>query len=159
MRAIKPFVYENLTAQQRVIAAIEAMARRDEMELQRITRTCPQKIYRMSDAAFTDDLTHLIQASLKLELDMANMAVTALYLMLTEKGEPSIWMSSMADLQAAWEAGLQDRGINPTSFAKAACPRFPLVQGVLDAAPPPDQQQVDELRQKLAQNDGCRWFI
>ena len=46
--------YEQLTALERFGLMIEAMAREDEVEADRLEDTCPQLVYRCEDAAFRD---------------------------------------------------------------------------------------------------------
>jgi hypothetical protein len=46
--------YDKLTAEERFQLVLEAKARGDTTELERLKRTCPTKTYSMSDAAYSD---------------------------------------------------------------------------------------------------------
>jgi len=134
MKNISLAVYENLTPRQRIIAIIEAEARDDQNEVQRLVRTCPKKTYRMTDGAFADAMQNLMGRSLAFELDMANLAITALFKLAIDENDPLPWINQMAALQAAWRAELESGGINPTSMAKAGCPRHCVVDALIGLA-------------------------
>src|SRR5688500_5820137 len=55
-------VYEQLTPVERFRLAIEAMSRRDWLEVDRLEDTCPRRTYRCEDAEFRDRMrrVHLI---------------------------------------------------------------------------------------------------
>jgi hypothetical protein len=151
MKSISPTVYESLTPRQRIIATIEAEARGDDEESQRLVKTCPKKNYQMNDAAFSDEMQGLMMRSMAFECDMAEMAMHYLLCMWRNKGDPEGWLANMAILQAAWDEEVTDMGIDPVTMAKAGKPRLPLVNLLLDLAPPTNPEAVQELRQRLAQ--------
>lgn len=49
-------LYQHLTPEERFRLALEALARDDEEEMDRLGRTCPRKNYSLRDPAFTDRL-------------------------------------------------------------------------------------------------------
>jgi len=53
-RQINDQHYKTLTSHERFVLLIEAMARRDEAEADRLEATCPQFLYRAEDQAFRD---------------------------------------------------------------------------------------------------------
>lgn len=151
MKSISPTVYESLTPRQRIIATIEAEARDDQEEVQRLVKTCPKKTYRMNDADYAEEVQLLLADSMAMECDMSYMAINFLFVSLRGKSSPEIWLNSMAVLQAAWDAEIEERGIDPATMSKAGCQRHPIVNYLLDTAPPPSAEAVQELRQRLAQ--------
>lgn len=75
MKAIAKPVYENLTAEQRVRAAVSAVARGDESEAKKLRETCPKHTYRMNESAFTDRMESLMLLSLAVECDQRGAAL------------------------------------------------------------------------------------
>lgn len=57
-------MYDKLTPQERFRLVLEALARDDEVEAERLAETCPKEIYKMKDTNFTD----LLDGSLKVIL-------------------------------------------------------------------------------------------
>lgn len=81
---IKPLVYETLTPEQRLVAAMEASSRDDQDELRRLFKTCPRKIYEQADAAFLDKWDRVVAITLAIELDIAQAALRACMFYFTE---------------------------------------------------------------------------
>lgn len=88
---IKPIVYENLTASQRVIAAMEALARNDDKEHERLLKTCPKKTYSMEDYEFTGKMNALHDLALAVECDLRGCAISMIgHLFVSYKKDNSI---------------------------------------------------------------------
>lgn len=85
MKSISPTVYESLTPRQRIIATIEAEARDDQDEVQRLVKTCPKKTYRMNDADYAEEVQLLLADSMAMECDMSYMAINFLFVSLIFK--------------------------------------------------------------------------
>jgi hypothetical protein len=51
---LRGIIYDKLTAEERFRLVLEAKARDDTTEVERLKRTCPTKTYSMSDAAYGD---------------------------------------------------------------------------------------------------------
>lgn len=156
MKDIAQQVYDKLTPRQRIIATIEAEARDDAEEVRRLVKSCPKKTYTMNDANYAEEMQMLLADSMSLECDMSHMAINYLLLEKCGKGNPESWLTGMATLQAAWDAELEERGIDPAAMAKAGCPRHPLIDWLLDSAPPPTAEAVQEVRQHMAKIQGNR---
>lgn len=62
--------YEQLTAHERFVLMLEAMARRDDTECDRLADTCPQKIYRCDDAEFRDRMKRAYHITMTVALNM-----------------------------------------------------------------------------------------
>ncbi len=131
MTSIKPFVYENLMPRQRIIASIEALARGDEEERQRLIKTCPKKIYRQNDAAFVERIEALETMALAVECDLRGCALDyflALKGMAVMEGTETEGklserfrkaLQEMANIKAAWADILAQEGIDPDTMSKA----------------------------------------
>ena len=134
---VRGSVYESLSPRQRIIAAMDAIARDDTAEIDRLKSTCPVKSYRQRHAAFSDTIEALFGAGLALE---AHLRGEALSWWADERG--AALLQSMATIKTAWLALLADMGI--TSPTAAAPPRHPLVVALLAIAPEPEAEKVAE---------------
>lgn len=159
MREIKPFVYESLTPKQRIIAAINAEARNDQEERQRLVRTCPKKSYLMNDAAFSDTLQELFVTSMAVELDLASAAINYLFLCWRNIDPPPSILNGMAVIQAAWDEEVSEMGIDPQAMAKAGCPRHLIIDLLMDHAAPPDPEEVKLLRHRITEAQAGRFEV
>ncbi len=149
MKALNANLYATLTPSQRVIATIEAEARDDQEEVQRLVRTCPKKTYSMNDAAYTDTLQSLISATVAVECDLLSAALTCVLAIKRDANLFNRCAQHMADIHAAWRETLADYGINPDSLAKAAPIRHPILDYLLENTPPPDPEAVKEQKKLL----------
>jgi hypothetical protein len=63
-------MYDRLTSEERFLLVVEAFAREDEREAERLSNTCPRKVYEMKDLDFINRLraSDLIVSSLCAEL-------------------------------------------------------------------------------------------
>lgn len=151
MKNISAHVYESLTNRQRIIATVEAEARDDAEEVQRLVKTCPKKSYLMTDADFSEGMQSLLIRSMAFECDMADMAIHYLFLSWLKKGDPEAFLASMSVLQATWHEELEDMGIDPAAMEKIGKPRSEVVSFLLDQAPPPDPAKVKALRERFSE--------
>jgi hypothetical protein len=138
---ISDTAYEALSPRQRIIATIDAMARDDTAEIDRLKTTCPIKSYRREDAAFRDVFEGLRGAELAVEADLLSEALW----LIARHDDPECreaTLQTMAAIEAAWLALLSDMGI--TSPAGAAPPRHLLVAVLLENAPEPEPERVAE---------------
>ena len=134
---IRGTVYETLSSRQRIIAALDAIARDDTAEIDRLKSTCPIKSYRQRDANFSDTIEALFRAGLAVELDLRGEALSWLAC-----GRDKVVLQNMAAIEAAWLALLADMGV--TSPTAAAPPRHPLVVALLKIAPEPESEKMAE---------------
>lgn len=73
---VRGSVYESLSPRQRIIAAMDAIARDDTAEIDRLKSTCPIKSYRQRDAAFSDTIEALFGAGLAAETVLRGEALS-----------------------------------------------------------------------------------
>ena len=137
---IRGTVYEALSPRQRIIAAMDAIARDDTAEIARLKSTCPIKSYHQRDAAFSDTMEALFGAGLAVETDLRGAAL--LWWARRDPERDEALLQGMAAIEAAWLALLADMGI--TSPTAAAPPRHPLVSVLLKIAPAPESERVAE---------------
>jgi hypothetical protein len=137
---IRGTIYEALSPRQRIIATMDAIARDDTAEIDRLKTTCPYRVYRQRDAAFIDALEALFGAGLAVEGDLRGAALS--WWAHPVSGRDEQLLQDMAAIEAAWQALLADMGI--TSLTAAAPPRHPLVARLLEIAPEPNSQRVEE---------------
>ncbi len=130
---IKPAIYENLTAHERVIASIEALARGDEEEKKRLVKTCPKKTYTMSDGAYSDKMKALFDIAMAVECDMRGYALKFLLVQWLDnnlKGDKEeiiskiinktpLPISEAISIRQAWHEVLRDEGIDPVMMEKS----------------------------------------
>lgn len=138
---IRGTVYETLSPRQRIIAAMDAIARDDTAEIDRLKTTCPFRTYRQRDAAFSNAIEALFGAGLAVEADLRGAALWWWAAPVPEQREALL--QGMAAIEAAWLALMADMGISsPTA---AAPPRHPLVECLLEIAPEPESERVAEI--------------
>lgn len=111
MKQIKSSAYENLTPQQRVIAAMEACARDDGDELRRLRDTCPKLIYKMTDAKYSDTMQSLSILAITVENDLRGLAIGFLLSCDEENCDRFAFLSSILSIRDAWHEILNGRGI------------------------------------------------
>ncbi len=136
---ISDTVYETLSPRQRIIATIDAIARDDAAEIDRLKATCPIKSYSQCDIAFSDVMDGLCGAGLAVEADLRGAALWCCARTDPECGLEAL--QDMAAIEAAWLALLAEMGI--TSPAAAAPPRHPMVVALLENAPEPASERVE----------------
>jgi hypothetical protein len=73
-------LYDRLTPEERMRAFIEALARRDEQELDRLNETCPRKTYVCDDWAYRGRLRDLWILAMGHALDIQRLGQTILVL-------------------------------------------------------------------------------
>lgn len=116
---IKPIIYESLTPRQRIIATIDAEARGDKEEVQRLVQTCQKKNYRENDAAYGETIQNLMYVALGVECELSRNALafmTAIYL---DYGIMKEYLQNIIDIRTAWHETLESMGISPESMDKA----------------------------------------
>lgn len=78
---IKPETYEALTTQERIVASVEALARDDTKEKERLVTSCPKRHYKMNDADFVNKMQGFAFLSTVVELDLRGIALDLMTLL------------------------------------------------------------------------------
>lgn len=147
---INESVYEKLTPQQRVQAAVSALARGDDTEIDRLRRTCPKKTYIQTDARFSDTMDRLLIFGLALSHDLLTTAMDA-----------TAWrddaesfrhgLQRLANVEAVGRLVFERCGIvEDTDRAALMPPQHPMVTLMLEAAPPPDLEAVERMTDEVS---------
>ena len=116
---------------------MDAIARDDTAEVERLKSSCPIKTYRQRDAEFSDTIEALFVTGLAVEADLLSEALS----WLTCRHDKVV-LQNMATIEAAWLTLLAEMGI--TSPTSAAPQRHPLVAQLLEIAPEPESERVSE---------------
>jgi hypothetical protein len=119
---IKPMIYVSLTPHQRVIATIEAEARGDDAEVQRLIDGCPKKTYRMGDASYVDTIRSLTHVQLRTECMLLTMALAVAAGLYMDADDDTLKkpLQQIANLRTAWNEALQSEGIGVGAMRKVA---------------------------------------
>lgn len=148
---LKTIVYENLTVRERIIASVEALARGDMDERQRLISSCPKKTVTQTDPAYADVMERLMYMALAVQCDLRTEAICFQFALKAE--EPfDIFLRRMASIQAAWHQTLEEYGIDPASMDKATRPPHPIVDLLMDlvGAVEPDPEKTEEYKDAMA---------
>ena len=117
-------IYSNLSAAERIRAAVSAQARNDEGEFRNLVETCPRKYYRTIDADFINGMEKIQTLSLAIE---ASFLEQALEFMIASKLEDHESVQSVliavASLATAWSTLLEELGIDRGEMANYGPPR------------------------------------
>ncbi|NCC52642.1 MAG: hypothetical protein EOM20_15685 [Spartobacteria bacterium] len=150
---IKPAIYENLSPAQRIVAAIEAIARKDDSELDKLHGTCPKKHYMQEDYKYSGMLQFLMAQAVAIENGLTGHALSiilCLYVMPDCEDKAEACMQRMADDLAAWSAVLENMGIDPAVMEKITSEvRHPIVNALLEALPEPNEEAVKRCRKGM----------
>lgn len=149
---IKTSVYENLTAQQRLVAVIEAFARKDKVEVDRLMDSCPKRTYRLNDWAFARGLQKLMHMTLHVECILYRKIIAVGMALMGERDELiDPLLQSISDTKAAWNEALKTTGISPEVVQKASG-LDPIFIEMIVELPDPEPESVAKL---AADFKGC----
>ena len=146
---IKPAIYESLTPRQRLIATIEAMARKDHKEADRLQETCPKLTYKGMDITYSMTLQVLITSSLIVENTILGNLITLLAGAMADRDElVELSLQNIVNIQTAWHETLKAMGIDPASISKFGMPPHPMLKfySDLENLPEPDAVRAKQWR-------------
>lgn len=161
--SIKSSIYENLTHTQRIIATVEALARRDEAERQRLIETCPKSVYKRSESEYADRMEAIEILALLVECDMRGAALNLMAHLYVEScseasASPSFYraiqeksenIQDILCVYKAWHEVLREEGIHPTTAEKAfGKSRHGIIKRVLNIAEDHDIQADPDIVKK-----------
>ena len=164
---IKPAIYENLTPSQRVAAAIEALARGDDAEHEKLNETCPKKPYKQADYRYSGTLQALMSMSIAVEHELTSAALSVTLSCLSKADDmdklADDFLQYISDYWTSWNQTLANIGVDTDAMAKLASPmRHPIVAQILTmelpeadpAAVQKIQNNHEEFLQKLQNTQG-----
>lgn len=124
-------VYANLTAQERVRAAVLATARDDEAELQVLKDTCPRKSFWMTDPDYCETMMNLFDLLVFTEYQLGACALDFQSARLFKgKNRCEIQDGALvatASLISALDQLIAEKGLDPDAMAQIGPPRHPFV--------------------------------
>ncbi len=145
MNKIASSIYESLTLRQRVIATIEAEARDDGDERQRLISSCPKLTYHQTDARFSETMGKLMGLAMAVEAD-SKECVLRFFVAERVDSEISVgFLQDFANVREAWKMTLIAMGIDEESMACAGPPSNPVFELVEDLLPEPTHKEAEFL--------------
>lgn len=150
MKKIGSKIYETLTPRQRLVACVEAEARGDEDEKDRLIATCPRKTYEMYDIEFSNAMDSLVGAALATEGDLRGCLLGYLVASRVDPQIASTFLQEFANIRSAWKIAINALGIDAKTMERAGpapCPYFELIN---DLVPEPDCQETEKLAAVLS---------
>lgn len=126
-------IYQSLTPEQRVAAAISATARDDKDELQRLKVTCPMRNVRETDERYAGIMLKLMNLSMFLECDIRGIAMNDLLNRLNGTGEEITrdHIMEIASRLSAWRQFAEERGIDADEMEQAGMPRHSYIDSLM----------------------------
>ena len=139
MKQLADSMYRTLTAEERIIASVEANARDDENEIEKLIQTCPRKNYKSTDRAYSQRMDYLFAIQMAVEADLTQNALDyAVMNFIDIDPKKAVFVQEKArqriiDIQTAWHGFLEDKGINPETMDQMAMKmRHPYLNMLLD---------------------------
>ena len=136
---IKQSTYDQLSPQQRMVATFEALSRSDQEEANRLFESCPMKRYRMTDSEYTDLHNRVLDQMLIIEYKLLSLSLWILHeeRLGTEKSIKfvEILRQKMANIQAGWEALLEELGLRIEIIEGQFIDRSPILELVMARLP------------------------
>ena len=125
-------IYANLSTAERIRAAVSALARNDDAELETLKVTCPKKSYLMTDPAYSEGMERLMALAMAVEFDLRTMALD-FHMASRQKSPEKIHKAVVesASVNVAWRELLAEMGISCHEMSNAAPPRHPSVKAIL----------------------------
>jgi len=112
-------VYDNLTPRQRLIATVEAIARDDKAEHDKLERTCPRKNYTQADYQYSGTLQGLLTMGFVVEQELTSNVLSLILAARMENAEYSdIFLQNIIDISTAWKKQMELMGIDPRAMDK-----------------------------------------
>lgn len=149
MKKIAAKVYEDLTPQQRIVACIEAEARSDETERQRLISSCPKFTYVSTDVRFSETMEELLALAMAVEADLRGFALAFFVGIRSDPKTAIQQLQQFADLRAAWNSVISEMGIDPEAMKKAGPPESQVFELIEDIIPKPNKKQSKILEAEM----------
>lgn len=151
-------IYANLSPQERIRAAISAIARDDNAELEMLKVTCPKRQFLMTDPAYADVMDALFRVMLFTEYQLATLALD--FTTATKRNgmerfdQEDAAITHAASLETAWKLLIDEMGIDALDAAKTRPPRHPYVTAIVQISegeedPEFVKTRLQEMRERL----------
>lgn len=142
---IKSAIYEALSPRLRVLALLDASARNDENEIDRLLKTCPQKTYKMKDTDVTDTIDTINSTIVAVEADLRGAALD--HIVFKAQGDFDAahrCLQRLSDIQGGWLSLLNELGISEDLIERYSLEHHPIVTNLLNNCPTPNLHNVTE---------------
>ncbi len=143
-------IYASLSAPERIRAAISAIARDDDAELETLKNTCPKRQFLVTDPAYADGMDALFRLMLLTEYQLATLALdftTARKRTGMESlDQQDASITHAASLETAWNLLIQELGIDTLDAAKTRPPRHPYVAAMIQVSEGEEDPEIVETR-------------
>lgn len=147
---IKTHVYEGLKPMERVIATIEANARGDAPEFERLINTCPKENYFHADPVYTDNLRILITLSSAVECDLRGNLIGVLLAMISKKDDAILKFSeNISSILSAWHETLNSYGVRSLSMDKFGVQTHATLKEIREFLPDPNKELLAYYKEVL----------
>ena len=152
-------IYENLSAPERIRAAISAIARDDDAELETLKKTCPKRQFLMTDPNYSESMENLTFLMLLTEYQLATLALdfTTARKRTGMEGvdRQDAAITHATSLETAWNLLIQELGIDALDAAKTRPPRHPYVTALIQVSEGEEDPEIVEtylnaMRENLA---------
>jgi hypothetical protein len=145
MKEIVDTVYQNLAPDSRLVAVIEAIARGDERERERLTSSCPRVTCHQRDPRFTEKMDRLMGLALAIEADLKECALRFFVTLRLDPENSTEHLQAFANILDAWQRTLRKIGIDAQAMASAGPPTSPVFELLQDLIPEPELEQSEAL--------------
>lgn len=145
MKKISPSVYENLTPEQRVVACIEALARDDDSEKQRLISSCPKFKYVRTDVCFSEKMEKLMGLAMAIEADLRECILKFLVIVQSNPEIARGFLQDFANVRESWKVTVAAMGIDVPSMVSAGPPSSAVFELVEVLLPEPDAKRSEIL--------------
>lgn len=126
---IRESIYQSLTPRQRITATLEALARNDISEKERLINTCTRTHYIQTDHAYSASMDKLMLLSMAVEFELMSAAITYLVY-----DEIPILLEKFAYIEQGWIVAMGDHGIDYDLLRRAGVPRSAEINYVFNLA-------------------------
>jgi len=134
-------------------ATISAIARGDDVERDKLGRTCPKIAYRIPDPEYSDKLVRLQDLALGIECELRGCAIDFQFSD-DDPDEQDAAIGMAQSIAVAWEKYLLECGIDPEEMDKASPKRHGgvtalLTMGLYDEIPEVVEAVIQQIRDAM----------
>jgi hypothetical protein len=142
-------IYQSLSAPERIRAAISAIARDDDAELETLKKTCPKQQFLITDPAYAEGMTGLFSLMIITEYQLATLALDFTTASKRTGMEKVIRQDAVvthaASLETAWNLLIEEMGIDALDSAKIRPPRHPYVTALVEVSEGEEDSEIVEI--------------
>lgn len=141
---IRDKFYETLTIKQRIALALEATARGDDTEKEKLVKTCPKKTYTQNDDDFVQPIEKFFDMALAVECDIRENLLMYSLTRELEMEEGQVFLQRVSNLKEAWKQFASSYGIKEESIGQLKLPESDYMHIVRFALPEAETEVVNK---------------